>query len=194
MMLKPNSANTARAVEPKDCPGVPCPACGARELVQAYVPTSFRLAYRKGARCLVCGERFPVSDKVFANLRQPVLGEPNEIYADRYRYMLASHMRPLHIVICLGGLFVGLTFGGVLAARFDEPMLMAVFFPITCLGWWFGRWLQPPAERIPGKCPKCRYDLRGLTGSRCPECGTSFLAGDNQRREDPCSPPDTTIP
>ena len=149
-------------------------------MVQAYVTTSFGLTWRKGARCPVCGDRFPVSDKVFANLRRAALGEPYETYSDRYRYMLASHMRALHVAICLGGLLVGLWLGGVLAMRFDEPILMVVFFPITCLAWWFGKWLRPSPERIPGKCATCRYDLRGLTDGRCPECGRSFLAGDSE--------------
>jgi hypothetical protein len=151
-----------------------CPACHARELVQAYLPTRLHLAWRKGARCLVCGHRFRVSDVEFAKLRRPTWGEPNETFTDRYTYMLASPMRGSHLAICLAALLLGLSLGGVLAARFDEPLFIAVFFPVVCLGWWFGRWLRPPVERIGGKCPQCRYDLRGLTRGVCPECGTPF--------------------
>jgi len=177
MTLKPNSVDTKGAMARSNSFSVSCPVCEARELVQAYVATSFWHGCRKGARCVACGERFPVGDEVFAKLRQPVLGEPNETYMDKYRYMLATHMRPLHTAVCLAGLFVGLGLGGVLATRFDEPMLMVVFFPITCVGWWFGRWLRPPTEHIPGKCPTCRYDLRGLKENRCPECGNTLGSG-----------------
>ena len=27
----------------------------------------------------------------------------------------------------------------------------------------------------PWQCPKCRYDLRGLDGGVCPECGTQII-------------------
>lgn len=30
--------------------------------------------------------------------------------------------------------------------------------------------------RIPGHCPRCNYDLRGLPEARCPECGGSVGA------------------
>jgi len=30
------------------------------------------------------------------------------------------------------------------------------------------------STNVPGKCRKCRYDLRGLPIARCPECGTPF--------------------
>jgi len=172
-----NPLDTERSIGWEDFSTGRCPACGTQELVKADVATSFGFRRRKGARCLACGHRFPVNDAVFSGLRQPALGEPHETYMDRYRYMLASQMRGLHVVVCLCGLLFGLALGGALVARFDEPLAMVVFFPITCLAWWVGRWLWPRPERIPGKCARCRYDLRGLTDNRCPECGTPF-AGD----------------
>ena len=34
------------------------------------------------------------------------------------------------------------------------------------------RRLHTLERRGPGKCPKCTYDLRGIAGTVCPECGT----------------------
>jgi len=176
MTLKSNSDDTLPSLGANGVVGLRCPACQASELVQAYVAAGLDLRWRKGARCLVCGERFPVSNREFAGLREPAFGEPNETYIDRYMYMLRTHMRALHVAVCLCALLVGLAVGGVMVARFDEPMLIVVFVPIMCFGWWLGRWLQPPMEVIPGKCPTCQYDLRGLKVTRCPECGHPFSA------------------
>lgn len=143
-------------------------------MARAYTSARLGFVRRKSARCLVCGNRFPVSDSAFSTLRRPVLGEPYETYSDRYRYMLSTPMSRLHTAITLSGLLGGLALGIVLANRLDQVALVAVFFPVTCLAWWLGRFLQPPLERIPGKCPKCRYDLRKLKDNRCPECGTKF--------------------
>lgn len=172
MTPKRKRMNAAYASPPESCPTISCPACRANELVQAYVWTMSHVSFAKGARCLVCRKRFPVSEKEFEALRQPVLGEPYQTFWDRYTYMKTTHMRGLHIVICFSGLLLGLAAGAILVNQFDEPLLVVIFFPITCAAWWFGRWVRPLGEQIPGKCPACHYDLRGCTGSRCPECGT----------------------
>lgn len=52
----------------------------------------------------------------------------------------------------------------------DASVIVAASLLICSLGWM--RWKR----RVPaGKCPKCGYDLAGLTSRRCPECGV-FLA------------------
>lgn len=33
-------------------------------------------------------------------------------------------------------------------------------------------WRLAGRRVLPGHCPRCNYDLRGLTTGRCPECGT----------------------
>jgi hypothetical protein len=189
MMPKQDSIESARCCDRAGGSPIPCPGCGERELVQAYVTTSLAFTRREGARCLVCGKRFIVSKEVFAGIRQPVLGEPYETLSDKYRYMGSLPMGRLHVAICLGGLMIGVMLGVMLGERFDQPALVAVFFPVTCLAWWFGRWLCPPSERVPGKCPTCRYDLRGSMGNMCPECGTSILPGDRKYRDEPHAPP-----
>lgn len=61
-------------------------------------------------------------------------------------------------------------------------------------------WTETPRERFQrlqhaesggGMCPVCRYDMRGLTNLRCPECGGRFTLGEVQdahRRAE--APPD----
>jgi len=167
------SSHQHRALErkPSESAGISCPDCGAAELVRAQVATRLDLGRSKAARCLVCGKRFRVGKNDFLNLREPLLGEPYETLQDRYGHMLNLAMRPLHAGICVVGLMLGIAVGVHLALRFDEPLLTAVFLPVTWLGWWIGRWVQPPRENIAGKCTRCRYDLRGLDGDTCPECG-----------------------
>lgn len=35
---------------------------------------------------------------------------------------------------------------------------------------------KPVAKAPPVFCPRCKYDIRNLTGDTCPECGTSLLS------------------
>lgn len=45
------------------------------------------------------------------------------------------------------------------------PLVLSAF--VTMWLWWVDRRVQP------WECQKCRYDLRGLAGVVCPECGES---------------------
>lgn len=49
------------------------------------------------------------------------------------------------------------------------PLLVLGFVTIVPLGL-----IRVPVVPGPGRCRKCRYDLRGLLEPRCPECGTPF--------------------
>ena len=40
-------------------------------------------------------------------------------------------------------------------------------------------WLWFTDRAKPWQCPKCRYDLRGLDGGVCPECGAKNAVGNN---------------
>lgn len=44
------------------------------------------------------------------------------------------------------------------------PLLILVM-PLACI--WYAHMRRP----LPGQCTRCRYDLRGNTSGRCPECG-----------------------
>lgn len=174
VVVQPNHQETSQLLESQQRAPVGCPNCGEREVVQARVLRGILLTERKAGRCVVCGHRFTVSAADFANLRKPTLGEPYESWGDVYSYMGRFPMQGLQVVTCVAGLMVGLIFGGWLVARFGEPVLIVSFVPFTFLGWWLGWWLRPVHESPPGKCATCGYDLRGLTVSRCPECGASF--------------------
>ncbi len=41
-----------------------------------------------------------------------------------------------------------------------------------------GKWVARQITRgipIPGTCPGCGYDIRGMEGGRCPECGAKIV-------------------
>jgi hypothetical protein len=178
-MHNPKEPANIPSAAPKEAAGTACPVCKARDLVQAHVPGLFLLWFRKGARCLVCGRRFFVSHAEFQRLRKAALDEPYERTGDKYEYMQRLPMRPVHAVVCIAGALMGLVFGVWLGMRYSLLLLPVGFFPVLWMGWWLGRWLSPPTEAIPGKCPRCRYDLTGLTSGRCPECGATLFSDDD---------------
>lgn len=163
---------------------IACRACGASELVRAYLGSNVGSSSRKGARCLVCGHRFAVDDSEFADLRPAALGEPHENLADKYKYLLRLKMSKLHALVCVAGAVFGVVLAVRMVIRFDQPLFGFIFLPITWAAWWIGRWLSPPIERIPGKCPECRYDLRKLPSNRCPECGRILDPNNHVRPEE----------
>lgn len=50
----------------------------------------------------------------------------------------------------------------------------------TCSPWWWRKHARE-GRLARGKCPRCRYDIRGLARTRCPECGAEW--GAEQDRE-----------
>lgn len=42
---------------------------------------------------------------------------------------------------------------------------------LAAMSVFIGAWLVGRRQRDPAKCPDCGYDLRGLAGGTCPECG-----------------------
>lgn len=53
---------------------------------------------------------------------------------------------------------------------------------LACLGAWASRWNGCRDCSLAGRCPKCRYDLRGQAAEaavRCPECG--WLVGSGSK-------------
>ena len=42
----------------------------------------------------------------------------------------------------------------------------------------FRKYVLTHSTRLLAKCRSCRYDLRGITSIRCPECGAPTLLGD----------------
>jgi len=62
-----------------------------------------------------------------------------------------------------------------------RPMVMAGAGAYLFLG---GKWIVDKA--IPSNrpyCPECAYDLTGLVGNRCPECGTEIPGRSNRSDE-----------
>ncbi|NLF31559.1 MAG: hypothetical protein GX591_11820 [Planctomycetes bacterium] len=90
-----------------------------------------------------------------------------------------------------GSLGAGALCGALLAALLDEGEVAFVFGAfIAAVAWMIFSacaWRETGAERaararMPGGgayqgpllCPKCGYNMRGLTQARCPECGTEY--------------------
>jgi CHASE2 domain-containing sensor protein len=72
-------------------------------------------------------------------------------------------------ILSAGAIAAGVA--ALLNAGFAFAMLMPAAAQLAAAVFGYFRW---PAEYGPGMCRKCGYFLRGLTTSRCPECGTRF--------------------
>jgi len=150
-----------------------CPQCGHHNLVRARIRVLRGIGFARGAICVTCGHRFRVSRAVFSNLRLATPGEPFVTVTDLYDYMYHVRMTWVHIVICCIASALGLLLGVWLGIVWNQWLGGLVFLPVLGLGWWFGHWLSPPKRTIPGHCSRCLYNLRGVTGGRCPECGAT---------------------
>jgi len=150
-----------------------CPQCGYPDLVRARVRVQGGIEFKEGARCVTCGHRFGVEHAVFNTLRHATISEPYATAGDLHDYMCHFPMTRVQAIICAVAAALGLVVGVWLGIIWDQWLAGLVFFPIAYLGWWVGHWISPPKRIIPGHCPKCLYNLRGISGDRCPECGTT---------------------
>ena len=154
-----------------------CPECGYPDLVRTRVWVRGNTDTGDGALCVTCGHRFPVGRTIFRGLRYPTTKDPYVTASDLHHYMYHFPMTPAQVVTsCIAGI-LGLVIGTWLAIVCDNWLVGLIFFPILYLGWWVGHWISPPKRVIPGRCPKCQYNLRGVAGNRCPECGTEIRNG-----------------
>ncbi len=152
--------------------GMLCPQCGYPDVVRARVVGAFGVFETTGARCTTCGHRFRVGRKVFRTLRLGEPGEPYEVWDDRLEHAFDSSMTRTQLVICIIASVLGLVVDCWLAITWDKWLpLGLVFIPSVYFGWLIGRWISPPRVVVPGHCPKCLYNLRGVSTERCPECG-----------------------
>lgn len=81
--------------------------------------------------------------------------------------MLAIPVVPLLVMaLVLSGMFDRIGLYVIVLA-----VLPFVLIPLSLCLTFLGAELQRPVE---GRCVRCGYDLRGLHGRICPECGTEF--------------------
>jgi hypothetical protein len=93
----------------------------------------------------------------------------------------------LAAVVALGiGILAGLVTWGAMQERNMGSFAAFVGSVLTIVLWLIGTvlaWQETPGERAARikssgmsavACPKCGYNMTGLTESRCPECGTKF--------------------
>jgi hypothetical protein len=78
---------------------------------------------------------------------------------------------------------------GILMGRYDDDLSFFAFSSVTPLVWLpltvliWRETVEERAARFTGfgtalVCPTCGYNLKGLTSTRCPECGTLFTLDD----------------
>lgn len=158
-----------------------CPQCGYSDLVRAHVRTCGGIFTRKGARCVTCGHRFRVARMEYEQLRVAEIGEPYGTSSDLDFSIHHLPMTSIQVFTTTIAGIVGLAVGCWAAMAWDNSLLGLLFVPILYSGWWVGRILSRPTRRVPGRCRKCQYSLRGLAGGKCPECGTKFEACDTRR-------------
>jgi hypothetical protein len=56
-------------------------------------------------------------------------------------------------------------------------LLIPLWMPLVLVALPTGILIYRDRKPKPGHCRKCRYDLAGLTGNKCPECGTDIPPG-----------------
>gem|GEM_PF-2872489 len=109
---------------------------------------------------------------MFRTLRFAAIGELHVTPSDLHYYMWRLPMTRVQLATSSIAAVIGLVIDILLAWRWKNwPPIGLVFFPSLFCGWWVGRWIAPPRQVIPGHCPRCSYNLRGLNGNKCPECG-----------------------
>ena len=143
-----------------------CPNCKSDELVRIK-PYPLLIWTKRKARCLVCGNRFAVTLQHYTALRDFALGEQHELISDKISYMFHKPMTAGQLVVLVCGILIF----GTIAIYYGCNLILYTAIPLC---WWIGRIFYPPIEKVPGKCPKCRYDMRGATTDRCSECGCSL--------------------
>jgi O-antigen/teichoic acid export membrane protein len=104
------------------------------------------------------------------------------------RYLAGGYGRPVIVL----GILAGLAYLLLLAMPIDSLLRLGLAVALIGAGWAVLCWVigfdaqdrarfrsvaEAAWQRVRGRprvgcCPKCGYDLRGLTEPRCPECGT----------------------
>lgn len=162
-----------------EIPGFPqCPNCRDTHIVQGPYTTRFWESEQGPvARCLTCGYRGAIGRCQWRRLPESSLGDPHETLSDKADHLVHDTMTRGQIVLCVGGLFLGPVVVALAASSLaSDPRFGGLGgvlgFPGGIVGgWYLGRWLFPPRKKPGLRCIRCGYDLRWLSGDRCPECG-----------------------
>jgi hypothetical protein len=60
-----------------------------------------------------------------------------------------------------------------------QRQILPLWMPLILVAMPTGILFYRDRKPKPGQCRKCRYDLAGLTGDKCPECGTRIATTDS---------------